>query len=452
MKKPRGRYAPSPTGRITVGNAYTAIRSWLDVRSRGGTWIVRLDDTDPARTTVTAADIAADLGLLGLRWDEGWDVGGPVGPYVTSERTGLHKAAAERLLRAGAAYWDYNPPIDDVAAHKAGRRKGRQGAYRGSPERVEGIEPVLRLKVGVDRVAVYDRVFGEISVAGEDVGEVALLRSDGTPTYHLASCVDDVEMGVTTVVRGADWLNFLPQHVLIFEALGADLPEFAHVPLLVGPDGQKLSKRAGDLSVDHLVREEGLPAAALCAYLANLGFAERPDLLDLDEIAMSFDIRAHNRMSPRFDPKKLRSFSRRWLAERTSDDELAAEIEARAGVHDLDDTVVRVLLPGIRPRVGSFAEAARLVDFLGLDDKPARDPSVVTDDTVDTLLATDPWDPDALEAAIDAAFSKYAEDRKTRLAGLRDALAPGLRVTPPLHYVLAALGRDRAAIRLGSAV
>jgi len=452
MTNVRGRYAPSPTGHQTVGNARTAILAWLDVRSRGGEFVLRLDDTDPARESVTPEDVTAPLHALGLDWDEGWDKGGPYAPYVVSERVERHRAAAAGLEAAGLAYWDYTPPIADVGAHKASRgelMKGRS-AHRGTPQPVEGVDPVLRLKIlDGETVTVTDRVFGEISVASDDLGEVALLRADGRPTYHLASCVDDVDMAITTVVRGADWLNYLPQHVLVFRALGDSLPEFAHVPLLVGSDGQKLSKRYGDLSIRHLLGEDGIPAGALVAYLANLGFEERSDLPTLAEMAPDFDLSRMGKASPRYDPKKLQALCRRWIGEREPLERVAAEIRERSGV-PLTDAELAALAPGIKPRVHSFAMAAELTQFLGAPDSAARDGEMVPDRLVDEILATEPWDADDLAATIDRLIPSDDPDRKVRLKGLRDALAPGFKVTPPLHHLLAALGRDRAAARLAA--
>lgn len=448
----KGRYAPSPTGHQTVGNARTAILAWLDARSRGGTFVVRLDDTDPSRHTTTPDDITSALHLLGVDWDEGWDVGGPNEPYEVSERVDRHRERAEDLVDRGLAYWDYTPPIDDLTAHKKerGRTKEVQAAYRGSDEPVEGVDPVLRLRVPEGRVVeVADRVFGALRVNSDDIGEVALLRSDGRPTYHLASCVDDTDMGITSVVRGADWLNFLPVHVLLFEAFGASMPEFAHVPLLAGKDGQKLSKRHGDLSIHQLVEVEGTPGGALACYLSNLGFEDRSDLLTLGERSEDFDIGRLGRNSPRFDPKKLNSFSRRWLAEKEPDEAFLGEMERRSAV-PIDDATARLLLPGVRTRVGTFAEAGTLTAFLGLADVPARDPVELDDGVVASLLATDPWEAEQLGEALDDLFATDDKQvRKRWLTALRDALAPGIKVTPPLHYMLAALGRDRAAARLG---
>ncbi len=452
---PRGRFAPSPTGHPTVGNARTAILAWLDVTSRGGQLVLRLDDTDASRESITPSELTNVLHQLGLSWHEGWDVGGPYAPYETSNRVTRHREIAEVLLSAGHAYWDYSLPIADVSQHKEtraaqGQRPGgaKQMAYRGSSEPVADVKPVLRLRVKADRVSVRDRVFGDISVAGDDIGEVALLRSDGRPTYHLASCVDDIDMGITSIVRGADWLNFLPHHSLIFQALDADMPDFAHVPLLVGNDGQKLSKRHGDLSIHHLVDIDGTPAGALCAYLANLGFAEHQDLLTLQELAEGFDIGQMNRTSPRFDPKKLRSFARRWMSDKEDTDELTKQIVARVSDLGVSSTDVSLLLDGIRSRVSDYQEASRLLEFLADPDAPSRNPELIPDVMATALLETTPWDAKALEATVAEEFSVYTDDRKQRFAALRDALAPGHKITPPLHYLLLGLGRDRAQIRL----
>ena len=452
---PRGRYAPSPTGHQTVGNAYLAVRAWLDVRARDGAFVLRIEDTDPDRTVVDDAEISAVLRLLGLDYDEGWDVGGPYGPYLVSERAARHREVAAELEASGAAYLDYTPPLADAAAHKrtSGAERGRTSAYRGNPEPVDGVAPVLRLRVPDDdgAVSVTDRIFGELRVPYSEIGEVALVRSDGSPTYHLASVVDDADMAISSVVRGADWLNFLPQHVLLYHALGVEPPQFAHVPLLHGTDGQKLSKRHGDLSIRTLVDTDGLPPGALMCYLANLGFEEDPTLRSLDELAVGFDVGRMGRSSPRFDPKKLASMCRRWIAEREDPDVLVAEILARSDVAGLDEATVRRMLPGVRGRSGSYVEAASLFAFLAGADVPGRDATVLDDALVDALLATEPWDADALEAAV--AVIADPDDpalRKARLTALRDALAPGLRVTPPLHHLLVGLGRDRAATRLAA--
>lgn len=445
----RGRYAPSPTGLLTAGNARTALLAWLDARSRGGEFVLRLDDTDPARESVAPEEICRDLAALGLDWDAGWDVGGPDAPYATSGRIDRHRAAADRLVESGAAYWDYTPPIADVDAHKAGRavQKAGRTAFRGSTAVVEGIDPVLRLRIPAEgRVDVRDRVYGEISVDVADVAEVALLRSDGRPTYHLASCVDDAEMAVTSVVRGADWLNYLPQHVLVFRALDAPLPEFAHVPLLVGADGQKLSKRHGDQSIRALLGDDGVPEGALCAYLANLGFGERTDLPTLAEMTEDFDLARLGKASPRYDPKKLEALSRRWLAEREAPSRLADEIRARSDV-PLSGEQVDVLVEGVRSRIPTYAAAAALTGFLGLEDDAGRDPAILGDDEIAALVSVRPWSAATLADAIDAMVPAGPE-RKVRLGAFRDALAPGIKVTPPLHVMLAALGPERSASRL----
>ncbi len=439
---------------MTIGNAYTAIRAWLDVRSRGGEFVLRIDDTDPSRTSVTNADIESALAMMGLDWAEGPDRGGPYEPYVTSERRARHQEVAESLVAAGHAYWDYTPPIDDIDSHKLtreGSAKGPTEGYRGTATPVDGVDPVLRLRVCSDEVTVKDRVFGEISVAGDDIDEVALMRADGRPTYHLASNVDDVDMGITSIVRGADWLNFLPQHILVFRALGADLPEFAHIPLLQSQDGQKLSKRQGDLSIAHLIGDEGIPPEPFAAYIANLGFAERSDLLTLGELADGFDIAAMRRSSPRFDPKKLRSFARRWMAEREPPERLASQILMRSDAAGLTRRDAQILVPGVRGRSTTYSDAAGLAEFVGFDDKPGRDRDHLDDADVDRILAVRPWTADALDAEVAATFGVYdADGRKRRLTAMRDSLAPGLRATPPLHFMLATLGPDRSAARLRS--
>jgi len=453
----RGRYAPSPTGHQTVGNARTAILAWLDVRSRGGSFVLRLDDTDPARQVTTGEEICLALSRLGLDWDESWEKAGPWGPYTVSERVERHRERADWLCAAGAAYWDYTPPIENVESHKktSGKAREARAAYRGSATAVAGVDPVLRFRMPEGRqVSVVDRVFGKIVVDTSDIGEVALVRSDGRPTYHLASCVDDIDMHISSVVRGADWLNFLPVHVLLFEVLDGPLPEFAHVPLLTGEGGQKLSKRQGDLSIRQLVAVEGVAGGALACYLSNLGFEGDDGLWELLERAEGFDISRMGKSSPSFDRKKLGSFSRRWLSEKEPEAKILREINERRSV-PLDSAVAQVLLPGIRSRISTFADAASLTAFVDLPDRPARDPKILPDALVEQVLATSPWEAAFLAEAVDAVAGKAAgpEEKKVRracLTAFRDALSPGIPVTPPLHFMLAALGRERARLRLGS--
>jgi glutamyl-tRNA synthetase len=311
----RTRFAPSPTGHLHVGGARAAILNWLLARHHGGSFVLRIEDTDRERNVPGAeAALLEDLRWLGLDWDEGPEVGGPSGPYRQSERTPLYREHAGRLLREGKAYRCTCPPTgQDEAAQ--GRRRC-DCADRDAPDVVPA-GAALRFRVP-DRgeVVVDDVIRGTVRFPVSDIEDFVLLRSDGVPTYNFAAVVDDAEMRITHVVRGVDHLNNTPKQVLIYGALGRDLPVFAHIPLILGPDRQKLSKRHGATSVAEHRRQGYLPEA-LFNYLSLLSWSSPSgeEKLPRERLAAEVELDRVGASDAVFDRDKLRWLSSRYVQE-----------------------------------------------------------------------------------------------------------------------------------------
>ena len=326
----RVRFAPSPTGHLHVGNARTALFNWLMARGSGGTFILRVEDTDVERSTrESEASMIEDLRWLGLQWDEGPDVGGPYGPYRQSERLHLYRSYARQLLDSGRAYHCFCPAgrldADREAALAAGLPPRYSGACRAVPpdearRRVEaGEAAVVRFKVPELREVVFnDLVRGEVRFRTEVIGDPILVRSDGNPAYNFAVVVDDALMEVTHVVRGEDHISNTPRQILIYEAFGFMLPAFAHLALVMGPDHTPLSKRHGATSVAEF-RAKGFLPEALVNYLALIGWSPGRDeeLLPIEELARRFSIEAVGHSAGVFDVEKLAWMNRHYL--RTAD-------------------------------------------------------------------------------------------------------------------------------------
>jgi glutamyl-tRNA synthetase len=322
----RVRFAPSPTGHLHVGNARTALFNWLMAKGAGGTFILRIEDTDVERSTrESEASVLEDLRWLGLQWHEGPDVGGPHGPYRQSERIHLYRSYAHELLAGDRAYHCFCSPqqleADRQAALAAGLPPRYSGACRRIPaedarRRVEAGEPaVIRFRVPEQREIVFeDLVRGAVSFRTEVIGDPVLVRSDGNPAYNFAVVVDDALMEVTDIVRGEDHISNTPRQILIYEALGFTPPRFAHLALVMGPDHTPLSKRHGATSVAEF-RTKGYLPEALVNYLALIGWSpgNEEELLPIDELARRFSITAVGHSAGVFDVEKLAWVNRHYL-------------------------------------------------------------------------------------------------------------------------------------------
>jgi len=322
----RLRFAPSPTGLLHVGNARTALFNWLLARGQGGTFVLRVEDTDVERSTRASEDgIRADLRWLGLLWDEGPDIGGPYPPYRQSERMDRYRAAAERLIAAGRAYYCFcsaeqleQERAAALAAALPPKYSGRCRALSAddvAARRAAGEAAALRFAVPADRdVTFCDLVRGDVTFQTAVIGDPVIVRSDGGPAYNFAVVVDDAEMAITHVIRGEDHISNTPRQILIYEALGWTPPVFAHLSLVLGPDHAPLSKRHGATSVSEF-RARGYLPEALVNYLALLGWSpgEGEELVAADEMARRFDLTKVSHSAAVFDTDKLAWINRHYM-------------------------------------------------------------------------------------------------------------------------------------------
>lgn len=312
----RTRFAPSPTGELHVGSARTALFNYLFARSHGGAFILRIEDTDPERSAEAfEASILRDLRWLGLEWDEGPDVGGSHGPYRQSERGALYTGKARRLLEAGAAYRCYCSPERLGEVNRARASRGLPPRYDGrcrdlkESDAPAGVKPVIRFRVPGGRVAFTDGVHGPMEFDPSAMGDFIIIASDGAPTYNFAAVVDDSSMAVTHVIRGDDHLPNTPRQILLYEALALDVPEFFHVPLVLGPDRAPLGKRHGGSTLSELRREGYLPGAVVNA-MARLGWSPQEGLLTLDGLSAGFDAKRLSASPSVFDRARLTNYNR----------------------------------------------------------------------------------------------------------------------------------------------
>jgi glutamyl-tRNA synthetase len=455
------RFAPSPTGFLHIGGARTALFNWLFARHHGGRFLLRIEDTDRLRSTREAVDAIVD----GLSWLElGWD--GDI--VMQSARAGRHAEVAHALLASGNAYYCYCTPAELEAMRERARAEGRAMLYDGTwrdrdpREAPPGVKPAIRLKAPRSgETVIRDHVQGSVTVANAQLDDLIILRSDGTPTYNLSVVVDDHDMGITHVIRGDDHLNNAFRQTQIYRALGWPVPDFAHVPLIHGPDGTKLSKRHGALGVD-AYRDMGYLPEALRNYLLRLGWAHGDDeIISTAQAILWFDIDAVGRAPARFDFAKLDSLNGHYIRE-SADERLVALVAPRlehALGRPLDDVRRARLLaamPGLKPRAKTLAELAEKARFyaehrpIPLDDKAkaqlAGEASALLRQ-LEPLLAAAEWQGPALEDVVRG----FAESRALKLGAvaqpLRAALV-GSTVSPPIFEVMEVLGREETLARL----
>jgi glutamyl-tRNA synthetase len=473
---PRVRFAPSPTGFLHVGSARTFIFNWLYARHNGGTMILRLDDTDVERNTdASVQSIFEGLRWLGLDWDE---------EYKQSERLELHRAAAFQIQEKNLAYRDFTPAhaTDDENSSAQGAWLFNPGMREMSREesdrRAASGEPfALRYRVprGEGRIVHFvDGVYGVQSRPADEVEDFALLRSDGMPTYHLASCVDDADLRISHIIRGQDHLTNTFKHVLIFEALGGATPQFAHLPLLVAPDGTKLSKRKhGPVVSVTTYRDAGFLPQAFVNFLCLLGWSPKNDrdFLTVDEIRDLFTLEGVNRSNAvvnftevdPFDPKAVWLNSEHIRA--LPVEELSHRLEpffAQAGFHPKPGKL-EVVTPLIRERIKLLRDAVSAADFFFLDQLAPYDPAELIPpkggdaamalrvlQTAQQVLATVTFDHDSLDAALRSAAAQLGLKAGPMFQPIRVAVC-GRKNAPPLFETLIVLGREVCLARIRQA-
>jgi glutamyl-tRNA synthetase len=461
------RFAPSPTGFLHIGGGRTALFNWLYARRHGGKMLLRIEDTDRARSTEPAiAAILDGLSWLGLGWD-----GDTVYQFSRVER---HREVVDQMLAAGHAYRCYASPQELTEMREKARAEGKTRLYDGRwrdrdpADAAPGVKPAIRLKAPLTgETVVEDQVQGRVTWQNENLDDFVLLRSDGNPTYMLAVVVDDHDMGVTHIIRGDDHLNNAARQTQIYQALGWTVPVMSHIPLIHGPDGSKLSKRHGALGVD-AYRAMGYLPAAMRNYLVRLGWSYGDqEIFSTEEMIAAFDLPQIGRSPARFDFAKLESLNGHYM--RTSPDrELLAAIDGLlphlpncAEIADKLTPAVReqvlAAMPELKERAKTLIDLIDAASFiwaarpLALDDKATAlltpDARTVLAEIIPELEAVEPWTAEATEQAVRG----YAERKGAKLGAvaqpLRAALT-GRTTSPGIFNVLVVLGRQESMARL----
>ena len=474
----RVRFAPSPTGYLHVGGARTALFNWLLARRHGGTFILRIEDTDTERSSDAMVDgILEGLRWLGLTWDEGPVVGGPNAPYLQSQRLDRYRAMAQALLAAGRAYRCYCTPAELQQRREAAEREGGGWMYDRTCCRLndatraaydaEGRPAAVRFLVPPGAQRVQDAVHGTITVDHAHIEDFVILRSDGQPTYHLSVVCDDIAMGITHVIRGDDHISNTPKQMLLYEAAGATVPQFAHVPLILGADKKRLSKRHGATSVTEYARQGYLPEA-MVNFLALLGWSPGSgdqELFTAAELIDVFDLGGISGGNAVFNTEKLDWFNQQYLG-RLSARELSDRVRPvleTAGLWDdryLTDRApwFDAVLALLQPRAKRLTEFATLGDFFFSDtltyDVAAVQQHLAADGMDGHLLACgaelavlDVYDAAAIERVVRAVADRRGLKAGILIHALRVAMT-GRTVSPGLFEVMSLLGHARVGHRI----
>jgi glutamyl-tRNA synthetase len=474
----RVRFAPSPTGYLHIGGARTALFNWLYARRHGGAFILRIEDTDVERSSADmTTGILDSLRWLALDWDEGPIVGGPHAPYLQSERLSKYREAAARLVTAGHAYFCYCRQEELKAKREAAESAGGGWMYDRTcrsltPSEVAereaaGMPHAIRFFVAPGETTFEDSVRGRISVAHEHIEDFVILRSDGHPTYQLSAVVDDVEMEVTDVVRGDDHISNTPKQVLLYQAMGAPVPAFAHVPLILGPDKKRLSKRHGATSVAEYEAQGYLPEA-IVNFLALLGWSPGPgdqEVYTRDELVARFTLDGISGGNAVFDQDKLDWFNQQHimrLPAQTILERLRPEFEAAGLAATVFDPEWRrwseAVIDLVKPRARKLSDIVPQLQMF-VADRIERDPVAVeghlSPPTVAALLpawrerlgTVEPFDAASIEAALRAFAAEHGVKAGTIIHATRVAVT-GHAVSPGLFEVLELVGRDRVLERL----
>ncbi|MEN5081505.1 glutamate--tRNA ligase [Bosea sp. TWI1241] len=461
------RFAPSPTGFLHIGGARTALFNWLYARRHGGRMLLRIEDTDRERSTDAAiAAILDGLSWLGLDWD-----GQTVYQF---QRAARHREVAEQMLAAGKAYYCYATPQELEEMREKARAEGKPLRYDGRwrdrdpSEAPAGVKPVIRLKAEqTGETVVEDEVQGRVVWQNENLDDLVLLRSDGTPTYMLAVVVDDHDMGVTHIIRGDDHLTNAARQTQIYQAMGWSVPSMSHIPLIHGPDGAKLSKRHGALGVD-AYRSMGYLPVAVRNYLLRLGWSHGDqEIFSTEEMIALFNLSSIGRSPSRFDYAKLENLNGLYMRQASTDeliDGLKAiwgEIGPARGLGETLDTALeaklRAAMPGLQERAKTLIELIDSASYLYASRPLALEPKAAAlldagarermPALSERLAAVDDWSPAALEEAV-RAFATEKEIKLGQVAQPLRAALTGKTTSPGLFDVMAVLGREEVLGRL----
>lgn len=383
-RRVRTRFAPSPTGYMHIGNLRTALYTYLIARKNGGDFILRIEDTDQERYVEGAVDVIYDtLKMTGLIWDEGPDIGGPVGPYVQSQRMGMFKEYALKLVESGHAYYCFcdKERLDSLKKNEDGSagiamydRHCRNLSKAEVQAKLDaGVPYVIRQKMPLEGTTTFhDEVYGDITVDNSELDDQILIKTDGMPTYNFANVVDDHTMGITHVVRGNEYLSSAPKYNLLYEAFGWDVPMYIHCSPVMKDQTSKLSKRNGDASFQDLI-EKGYLTEAVVNYIALLGWAPKgeQEIFSLEELVQEFDISGISKSPAIFDPVKLKAINAAYIRKMTPEEFLEHITPYIRRYVKREDIDIALLASVLQPRTELFTDVAEQVDFI--DELPEYD-------------------------------------------------------------------------------
>ena len=483
MTKPvRTRFAPSPTGYPHVGNIRTALFAWLFARHHGGSFIIRIEDTDVSRKVKGAVEAILDgLRWLGLDWDEGPEVGGNYGPYFQSQRLEIYSKLAQRLISQGDAYYCYCSPqrLTEMRSEQM-KRKQPPGYDRHcrdlsqeeqARKQAEGITPVARFKMPLEgQTRFTDIIRGEVTFENNTLDDFVLLKSDGYPTYHLANVIDDHLMEISHVLRAEEWLSSAPRHLLLYQALGFETPQFAHLPMLLGSDRTKLSKRHGAVSIVEY-RDQGYLTEAMVNFLALLGWSldDKTEILAREELIKNFSLERVSRTAAIFNKDKLNWMNGLYIRNLSLEDftqqalpflerDLPPDV-----IRPLPKDYVRQIMPLIQERAKTLGDVPKLTKFFfelqlnldlnnlivsGMDKQSTGEALEVVKERLEKL---EQFDANSLEELL-RPLAKELGLKTGQLFGTLRATSTGESATPPLFDTMAVLGKKRCLERIEAAL
>ncbi|MGI5888530.1 MAG: glutamate--tRNA ligase [Oscillospiraceae bacterium] len=474
MDKMRTRFAPSPTGYMHVGNLRTALYAYLMAKKTGGSFILRIEDTDRERYVPGAVDVIySTLREAGLNWDEGPDIGGPCAPYVQSERMGSYMEAAKQLVEKGAAYYCFCTKEEIEERCRVKTDEGEVIRYDGHcrnlskeecERRIAAGEPfVIRQKMPSEGTTTFsDLVFGDITVDNSELEDQILIKSDGMPTYNFANVVDDRAMGITLVIRGTEYLSSAPKYNLLYEAFGWDIPLYMHCPPVMKDAQHKLSKRNGDASYQDLTAKGYLPAAII-NYLALLGWSPKGEreIYSLEELVNEFDVDGVSKSPSIFDIEKLNYINSEYIRAMSPEEFLEAALPYIQKGESRRDIDYKVLAAALQPRCQYFSDIPDKLTFI--DSLPDYDVSLYRNKKMKTdeasslealrsmlpvLEGLDDWNFDSIHEAMFSLIAEKGVKNGWMLYPMRVALS-GLPATPGGGIELAAvLGKDESIARI----
>ena len=479
----RVRFAPSPTGYLHIGGARTALFNWLFARHHRGTYVLRIDDTDEKRSTEESMrQIYDSFRWLGLDWDEGEDVGGPYGPYIQSERGEIYRKYVQKLLDSGNAYHCYCTPEELEAMRKQAQADKRPLSYNrkclnltdeGRKQlEAEGRKPVVRIKIPDQSIVVQDLILGESKFSPSALEDEVIVRSNGSPRYNLTSIVDDHEMNITHVIRSVEHLSNTPKQIVIAQALGFDLPQFAHAPLVCDSQGKKLSKRHhGDMIAVSQYREDGYLPEALLNFLVKLGWSydDTQEIFSIDELIEKFDLDRVGKSNTIFNLKKLQWLNNHYVMER----DLSARTDAvipflqRDGFLEAELSSERrawleQIVEAVGDRLNTLADITEQTSYFFTDDFSYNPQAVKKwwkgDDLIgtlegvrDVLSTVEPFGLEEVESAVWAYTEAHEIKRVQVMQPLRVALT-GKSFGPGLFEIIVLLGAEQVLERINRAV